>query len=1200
MNFRKPIILFLILLFIFTLFGCHHQPVPEKGENCCLFQSVSPDSSNIHFTNNISSNDSLNLFSFEYLYNGGGVGIGDFNNDGLPDIFFCGNQVPCKLYINKGNFHFEDITITAGIVIDKGWPFGVSVVDINQDGLPDIYVSVGGPGREDVYPNKLFVNQGLYQNHHPYFKEMAKEYGLADPGESIQAVFFDYDQDGDLDMYLLTGGGFEKPPNNPNPIIKDGSARNTDRLYRNDFDSVLGHPVFTNVSKQAGILDEGFGLGVSLIDINDDGWQDIYVTNDYISNDLLYVNNHDGTFTESAQKYFKHTSHFAMGNDVGDINNDGLVDILSVDMLPNNHYQRMLMFGPNQYEKFYYAISQGYSYQYMRNTLQLNRGRGQFSEIGQLAGVYKSNWSWAPLFADLDNDGYQDIFITNGFRKNITDLDFVKYRSNVTQATDEKEQVRILMDSLSARPGIVTHPFAYKNKGDYTFSDESKKWGFDISCYSNGAAYVDLDNDGDLDLVTNDIDGPAHIYRNQTMEKSTAGTNHFLRIKLKGPAKNLSAIGSKINIKYQGKIQTRNLSTVRGFESSVDPIIHFGLGSQKTVDTLEVIWPDGKISQLINIDANQLLTLNYKTSIPAHLKTVLQKKEPLFTEISPSALHVSYKNKHIDFVDFNYEHLLPRKYSAGGPGIAVGDINGDGLEDFFVGGVYRQSGQIYLQNKNGTFTSHALNQANYYSEDAGCLLFDADGDGDLDLFVVSGGNEFAEGDSRYQSRLYKNDGKGNFTIDETALPKGFSSGSCLVAADYDGDGDLDLFIGGGIVPGFYPRAPVSYILQNNRGKFTDVTDRVAPGLRQIGMVTSAIWTDVDNDNNLDLIVVGEWMPICLFKNINGTLVNSTIVSGLQNTAGWWQSIVSGDFNNDGKMDYVVGNWGLNTPFKASAKEPMSVYFKDFDQNGSMDPILSYFQEGVNYPAASWDFMVNQIPFVRKQFPTYASYAAASLDKLLSSLNQYGMQSLDCKTLQSVYLQNNGNGSFTTKPLLVETDFAPIFGMLAEDLNGDGNLDLVAVGNFYGTEVVTGRYDASQGLVMFGNGKGDFKPESLSESGFIADKDSKALVKIESADKSMLLMVSQNSDSIKIFKQKSSKKRRRIVPNQQESYAMIFFENGTERKVELGFGGGYLSQSSRSVTIGLGVKTVVFYNIQGEKTRSVNCRSEKQNDLKKSY
>ncbi|MEO6456060.1 MAG: CRTAC1 family protein, partial [Ginsengibacter sp.] len=665
----KSISLNAILFCIAVLFFCScHSKINNKAET--LFKLVNADSSGIHFSNNISTTDTFNLFTFEYIYNGGGVGIGDFNNDGLQDILFIGNMVPSKLYLNKGNFHFEDVTINSGLIIN-GWPLGVSVADVDGDGLQDVYISMNGPGNKDIYPNKLFINQGSDKNNCPHFKEMAQEYGLADSGQSIQAAFFDYDHDGDLDIYLLTGGGFEVSPIAAHPIIKDGSARNTDRLYNNDFDKKLGHPFFTNVSKQAKILEEGYGLGVCLLDINDDGWLDVYVTNDYLSNDLLYVNNKDGTFSEEAAKYFNHTSHFAMGNDAGDINNDGLTDIIAVDMLPDKHYQRTLMLGPNQYDKFYYSVSHGYNFQYMRNTLQLNMGNGKFSEIGQLAGIYKTSWSWSPLFADLDNDGYQDIFITNGFGKDVTDLDFVKFRSDfLKNASAEKQNyIKVLLDSLSLRPGIKTHPYAYKNNGDYSFKEMSEQWGFNNSTFTNGAAYVDLDNDGDLDLVTNNIDEAANVNQNRLNEKAKKGTANFLNIKLKGTKYNSAATGSKVNIKYDNKMQTRLQSQVRGFESTVENIIHFGLGSQEKIDTIRVLWPDGNESVLTNIKVNQQLIIDYKGSRPQQIPLQSTLTKSFYNEVSPSALNIQYQNKANDFNDFNYERLLPKKYSKNGQGL---------------------------------------------------------------------------------------------------------------------------------------------------------------------------------------------------------------------------------------------------------------------------------------------------------------------------------------------------------------------------------------------------------------------------------------------------------------------------------------------------------------------------------------------------
>ena len=1155
-----------------------------------LFESLAPADTGVDFFNKITTSDQINLVNFEYVYIGGGVGIGDFNSDGLPDIFFVGNMVPSKLYINKGNLKFEDITIPSGLIV-KGWPFGVSVADVNGDGLPDIYLSMGGPANKGVYKNELFINQGIDKNGMPHFKEMAEEYGLAEPGIAIQSVFFDFDKDGDLDMYELMGGSYDRSPNVPYPIRKDGSAQNTDRLYRNDFDSALGHPVFTNVSKEAHIVEEGYGLGVSILDINEDGWPDIYVTNDYLSNDLLYINNHDGTFKEQAGKYFNHTSHFAMGNDVGDINNDGLMDMVSVDMLPEKRKDRMQMLGVNTYDKFYYAQSQGYLNQYMRNTLQLNNGLGKFSEIGQMAGMYKTSWSWAPLFADFDNDGYQDLFISNGFGKDVTDLDFVKFRTDIsayTNTNDKKtESNKAIGKALDERPGIKAHPYLYRNNKDNTFEDMSEKWGFSELVYSNGAAYVDLDNDGDLDIVTNNMDAPAHIYKNKSNDAGQAGPNNFLRVILKGAVKNSFALGSTVKIHYDGNIQVRYLSQVHGFESSVEQALHFGLGKNTKIDSLEVIWPDGKKTVRVNIKANTVLKINYSDSDFVKPGKPMAPKQTLFAVVSPQTVGIDYKDKHPDFIDFNFERLIPRKYSENGQGIAVADVNNDGLEDFFIGGAFQQTGKIYIQNSDGHFSGKPISQYNDGCVDAGSLFFDADGDGDVDLYVASGGNQFTAENKNYQDRLYKNDGKGNFTIDTGALPVMISSSSCVVAADFDGDGDLDLFIGGGIKPGSYPQHSKSYLLRNDNGKFTDVTESMAPGLQNIGIVTSAVWTDFDNDNKIDLIITGEWMPITVFKNDGKKLVNITAKAGLGDTNGWWQSIVAGDFDNDGDIDYIVGNWGLNTPYYCSIERPMSICYQDFDKNGIIDPIMCYYEDGINYPAAPLDYITDQIPMLKKKFLHYSSYASASAEEIIGSFNVKSPPTLYCKTLASVFLENKGNGKFEIKRLPQQAQVAPLFGTISMDVNNDGNLDLIGVGNFYWSDVTIGKYDAMKGITLLGDGHGNFKPLTLQQSGFVVDNDARALARVETKNNQSLFVISQVLDSLKIFKTNTKNNFKRIYPKASEIYAVLGLLGGKKRKLELNNTSGYLSQSSRSVVIDKEIKYVEFYDSRGNKTRVVS-------------
>jgi enediyne biosynthesis protein E4 len=1106
MEMRKKNYFTLIICFASgILFQCH-QNLPAETKT--LFESIDSKYSKIDFENSLPTTDSLTIFTFEYIYNGGGVGIADFNNDGLQDLFFGGNMVESKIYLNKGDFKFQDITETSGISTKGNWAFGISISDVNHDGFQDIYISMGTSNVKSGSPNRLFINQGNLT-----FKETAAEYGLDYSGQSIQAAFFDYDRDGDLDMYQLIGGGFEKSPIVPHPIDGEGKSKNTDKLYRNDFDAKLGHAVYKDVSKEAGILLEGFGLGVSIVDINEDGWLDVYACNDYLSNDHLYINNKNGTFSEKSQKYFKHTSHFAMGNDVGDINNDGLVDIISVDMLPEDHQDRMLMFGPNQYDKFYYSINQGYNYQYMRNTLQLNRGRGKFSEIGQLAGVYKTSWSWSVLFADLDNDEWQDIHITNGFGKNITDLDFVKFRSDFVANREGKNRMSVLLDSLSSRPPIKLHNYAFRNRGDYTFEDVSEQWGFEQPTISNGAAYVDLDNDGDLDLVVNNIDEKASIFKNTTRERSQPQVSNYLKVKLSGSDFNKSGIGSKITIRYAGRMQNRLVAPVRGFESSVEAIGNFGLGKQLKIDTLEVIWPDGRKSSLRDVKANQTIVVDYKTSLNGPEK-INQKAQPIFSAISSTHLGIDYKHEENLFNDFNYEKLLPHQFSKSGPCLAVGDVNKDGLEDFFVGAAFQQSGNIFLQRPDGKFTKKELAQKPG-AEHTAALLFDADNDSDLDLYIATGSNEYTKDNKAYQDFLYLNDGEGNFSLDETALPEMISSGSCVVASDFDRDGDLDLFVGGRIVPGLYPQLPASYLLQNDHGKFTDVTDALAPGLKYIGMITGASWIDADNNSQMDLVVVGEWMPVTLFRNKHGKFSNSTIQAGLNDTGGWWQSITSADIDKDGDEDLVAGNWGLNNPYNASPEKPMTLCAKDFDHNGKIETILAYYDGDKSYPAPAWDFLLDQMPAFRKKISSYRAYANTTTEKLLSAVDTEGMEILYTKTLSSTYFENLGNGQFRSKVLPVETQFAPVSSLLTEDINHDGHLDLMSVGNFYATDVVTGRYDASLGNVLMGDGLGNFKPLTISQSGFVVDGDSKSIQKIKTKNR-LLIVTTQNSDSLKFF------------------------------------------------------------------------------------
>ncbi len=1076
----------------------------------------------IDFQNTITPNDTLNLLDFEYLYNGGGVGVGDFNNDGFPDLVFTGNIVESRIYLNKGKngngLQFEDITEKSGFDTKGKWCTGVSVVDINGDGFDDIYISVGGPGKKSVYPNLLFLNRGptpLEGGRGVTFHESAAEYGLNDPSESNQAVFFDYDLDGDLDMYLLNGGGFEKSPVTIRPILTNGSSRNTDKLYQNNFDATLGHPVFTDVSKQAGITTEGFGLGVAILDANQDGWPDVYVSNDYLSKDLLYVNLHNGTFREAAAEYFGHTSHFSMGNDVGDLNNDGNPDLITVDMLPESHRRRMSMFGPHLRDKFQQSVQYGYGHQYMRNMLQLatplqgGAGGVSFSEIGQIAGIDRTDWSWCPLMADFDNDGWQDLFITNGYGKDITDLDFVKFRQDAIGQFSNPEAVRKkLIQSLDDVPPIILPNYIYKNGGDLQFENMTEQWGLAQPSISNGAAYADLDGDGDLEIITNNIDQKAFIYRNTLREKDSTAA-HFLKVKLVGPTGNPSGTGAAVSIFMGGEKQVRFKQSVRGFQSSVTDVLHFGLGTHTMIDSVVATWPDGKTSSLQNVKADQTVLLNSRAAHP----TLFTKKET--ATLLRSNNPINYEQKEgVATDDFTNQPLLLHSFNAQGPCMATGDVNGDGLQDLFIGGSYGSPASLFLQVKNGGFTERQIPTEDF--EDLGSLLFDADGDGDLDLYITSGGSERYDGHKSYQDRLYLNDGTGNFTQNEAALPVMLTSTATVTAADFDQDGDLDLFVGGRVTPGKFPLAPRSYLLRNDVGQFTDVTDAVCPALKNIGMVTSAIWTDFNNDNYPDLLVVGEMMPVSIFKNENGALHPKSEFR-IPKSNGFWNTIAAADLDNDGDTDYILGNIGENTPFHSSPEHPLQLHYADFDKNGSVDPIFSVFEEGKYYPFASLDVLAQQMPVLKKKFLKYAAFSKATTDDLLNVLDASQIQTLTCEQQSSCILENLGSGKFSLKPLPRMAQIAPVKGIWVEDLNSDGLPDLILVGNEYNAEVVNGRYDASHGMVLLNEGQLKFNVLPSNASGFHVSGDARGIVKLVLGNSEKLILVAKNSGKLEGFR-----------------------------------------------------------------------------------
>jgi enediyne biosynthesis protein E4 len=1148
---------------------------PEKEKE--LFELLPSSETSISFQNKLTESDSFNVLTFEYIYNGAGVGVGDVNNDGLTDVFFAGNMVASTLYLNKGNFRFEDITEKASIKTEV-WCTGVAMVDINQDGLLDIYVSTIQPfvSRSSV-PNLLYLNKGVDREGVPVFEEVAARVGLADSSYATQAAFLDYDLDGDLDVYVLTNALESYNRNQAMGLKNDGTGKSVDKFYRNE-GIVDGLPVFKNVSKEAGVQSEGWGLGIVVNDINSDGFPDVYVANDFMSNDHLYINSGNKSFVNKIGAMLKHEEQNGMGIDMADINNDGLNDIVVLDMLPDDNLRQKTMFSTIGYDRFRLFRDKGYEYQYIRNVLQLNNGNNTFSDIGYLAGVYATDWSWSSLLADFDNDGHRDLFVGNGYRKDITDQDFIAYSKELSMFSTDANRMKSIRQEIEKLPGVRKPNFLFRNNGDLTFSDKAAEWGLDQPSYSNGAAYADFDNDGDLDIVTNNINDEAFVYRNDLFTDNIKSDNNFLRIKLNGEKGNLEGYGAKINIYAGGKVYYSEHQTIRGYKSNVENIEHFGLGKVTSgkVDSIKITWLGGNNQVLKNVPANQAITVNERDGIENKETSV--PSSGMLRE-SHNKLGIHFKHHEEEFVDFlQGQFLLPHKHSQGTPGITVGDINGDGLDDFIVGGSAHRSAKIFLQQSNGSFKTDSLQSKD--AEDMGMLLFDADNDGDMDLYCVSGSSEFKGDKAKYQNRFYRNSGKGKFAQDVTALPEITSSGSCVVANDFDQDGDLDVFVGGRVVPMRYPETPESYLLINRgNGKFDNQTAKFSSELAAVGMITSALWSDVNNDGWTDLVIVGEWMPITFLLNHEG---KSFTTLKLANTEGWWNSISGGDFDNDGDIDYVAGNLGLNSIYKASVEEPVTVCAKDFDGNGSVDPILCRYIQGKEYPVHPREALTGQIASLRGVVLRYAQYGGMGIQDLFPKEKLEDALILKSNLFASVYIQNNGNNQFEIKALPVQAQFSPMFGTAVVDLDEDGNLDVMAIGNSYASEILTGYYDAGIGNFLQGDGKGNFKSIPVKASGFFVDGDAKAIAQLTLNSGNQLLLVTQNRDSLKVFKNSDTLNRTAgsfVRINPTEEYAIIEFADGRKRKQEFYLGSGYLSSSSRTI-------------VKGRKIASVNLISRK--------
>ena len=1076
-----------------------------------LFSKLDASETGIDFKNELFETHKNNYFTYPYMYLGGGVSTGDINNDGLEDVFFTGNMVPNRLYLNKGGLKFEDISEHAGISGDGRWFSGTTFVDINQDGYLDIYCSVSG--KEAPHNNVLFVN-----NQDNTFTEKAAEYGIDCDGHSIQSSFFDYDKDGDLDLYVANypPTSFIAPVEYYAYMRDNHELKDSDRLYRNDG----GH--FTDVTIEAGVSSFGLSLGLVTSDVNNDGYADIFISNDFQSPDFLFINNQDGTFTDQIQTSLQQTSFFGMGADIADINNDGFMDIFQLDMSAPDHFRSKANMSGMDIDAFYEAVDRGLHHQNMQNSMQLSNGNESgelplFSNIARFSGVSSTDWSWAGLLADFDNDGWKDLFVTNGIRRDVNNKDFYgKYRDFFNKMEsdpdykDKEEEVELL-NYLEEMPSEKLSNYMFRNNHELGFIQKTEEWGFEEKTFSNGVAYSDLDNDGDLDLVINNLEDVATIYENN------GSKSNQVTFDLNGSG-DILPNGSKVSVYTPNGLQVQEYNLVRGYMSSVTPLLHFGLGEEKQIDSVLVQWPNGKLTKLTGLAINQRLVIPYEDDKAISLPQFHQTAMKRFQTVDMPDLYRHAENK---FNDFQLEVLLPHKNSTLGPAVATGDLNGDGTDDYIVGGAIGGLSAAYVQNEQGEFKKLDIEDLSKdkYHEDLGILIFDADNDGDNDFYVASGGNEFQQGSPGYKDRLYENVGENKFRKNEGALPDFSISGLNVTANDFDHDGDLDLFVGGRLIPKKYPYPSDSYILENvstpDGPKFIDATEKILPALKSIGLVTASSWVDFDNDGWEDLVVVGEWMPIKFFKNTGGTFtdVSAQLLKG--KSSGWWFAIEKGDFDNDGDQDLIVGNLGKNYKYQASEASPFKVYLNDFDENETSDIVLSYKKGDTELPVRGRQCSSQQMPAIKTKFKDYNSFASASLKQIYTTQMLEASLSYEVTSFSSIYLENK-DGRFLAKELPLLAQLSSINKFIVDDFNEDGNLDVVLAGNLYNSEVETPRNDASFGLLLQGDGKGDFEAKTMMETGLKIVGDVRDM-ELLSVNGEKHILAAKNDDQMQLIK-----------------------------------------------------------------------------------